>query len=157
MRRSDWEVTDINVIIDIVDRCDVCRIAMIDRDRPYIVPMNYGYRFSDGSLTFYFHSAKEGRKIELLKANPNVCVEMDCGHELIVGDTDCSCTMVYESVIGNGTVLFIEDKDEKIFALSQIMRKYTTKNSFEFDEKMVDRVAVFKIVVRDFIGKRHKK
>ena len=50
---------------------------MTDGGVPYIVPLNYGYEYADGELTFYFHSAKEGRKLEILKKNPTVCLELD--------------------------------------------------------------------------------
>ena len=30
MRRADREVTDVNEIIDIIDHCKVCHIAMMD-------------------------------------------------------------------------------------------------------------------------------
>ena len=75
MRRKDREITHIRTILDLVSECKVCRLAMTDGGVPYIVPLNYGYEYADGALTFYFHSAKEGRKLEILKKNPTVCLE----------------------------------------------------------------------------------
>lgn len=77
MRRKDREITDICAILELVSECKVCRLAMTDGGIPYIVPLNYGYEYADGALTFYFHSAKEGRKLEILKKNPAVCLELD--------------------------------------------------------------------------------
>lgn len=85
---------------------------------------------------------------------PRSCIELDCGHELIIGNTDCAYSMEYESLIGNGKVEFIESTDEKVLALSQIMKKYTSKDSFDFDEKVINRLSIFKIAVSDFVGKR---
>ena len=59
MRRKDREITDICAILELVSECKVCRLAMTDGGVPYIVPLNYGYEYADGALTFYFHSAKE--------------------------------------------------------------------------------------------------
>ena len=42
MRRKDREITDFNEIIEIIKKCDVCRIALNDEDFPYIVPLNFG-------------------------------------------------------------------------------------------------------------------
>lgn len=157
MRRNDREVTDTDEIVKILGRCDVCRIAMIDQNKPYIVPMNFGYSLFDGVVTLYFHSANEGSKIDILKSNPGVCIEMDCGHELIVGNTDCSHSTAYESLIGNGNAEFIEEIDQKKFALAKIMKKYTSRDHFEFDEKMINRLSVFQISVSDFVGKRRSR
>ena len=157
MRRKDREVTNENEIISIIDQCDVCKIAMIDKDKPYVVPMNFGYSVRNHIVTLYFHSANEGRKIDVLKINPNVCIEMDCGHKLLIGDTDCAYSMEYESLIGNGQVEFIESIAEKNFALTLIMKKYTSKDNFSFDEKAISRLTVFQIVLSDLVGKRLSK
>ena len=60
MRRKDKEIKDQQEIESILGKADVCRLAFSDNDIPYIVPVNYGYR--DHCL--YFHSAKEGKKID---------------------------------------------------------------------------------------------
>lgn len=57
MRRSEREIKDRKVIDDMIRRSRVCRLAMCDEDRPYVVPLNFGY---DGSF-LYFHAAQEGR------------------------------------------------------------------------------------------------
>lgn len=155
MRRKDREVTEKSELIKIIDECKVCRIAMQDRDGLYIVPMNFGYAFEQDTLVLYFHSAKEGRKIDALRENPEVCVEMDCGHELITADAACKYGYYYKSIIGNGTAEFIDDVEEKKTALSALMRHQTGRD-FSFDEKMVNSVAVFKIVVHQYTGKAHQ-
>ena len=68
MRRHDREITDSREILSIVNECKVIRLAMLDEQGlPYIIPLNFGYRFADGVFTFYCHSAREGRKLELLR------------------------------------------------------------------------------------------
>ena len=73
MRRKDKEISDRSAIEDIIKRSTVCRLAMSDNNSPYVIPINFGYENS----TVYFHSAREGRKIDILKKNPNVCIEFD--------------------------------------------------------------------------------
>lgn len=155
MRRKDREVTDNKEIMDILKECDVCRLAMNDGSFPYIVPMNFGFCMEKGRLTLYFHCAKEGKKISLLKKDPHVCFEMDCGHQLTGGNAACSYSMNYESVIGNGISEFVGDVGGKKFALSQIMKKYTKQDGFLFDEKLLEITTIFKIESDDFTGKRH--
>ena len=83
MRRKDREITDICAILELVSECKVCRLAMTDGGVPYIVPLNYGYEYADGALTFYFHSAKEGRKLEILKRTPRYASSWTAGASLL--------------------------------------------------------------------------
>lgn len=73
MRRTDREIANRKEIEDILRRSTVCRLAMIDAGRPYLVPLCFGY---DAGI-LYFHSAPVGKKIDLLKKNRNVCFEFD--------------------------------------------------------------------------------
>lgn len=75
LRRKDREVTETNELIQIIDQCKVCRIGMQDNAGLYIVPMNFGYTYENNQLVLFFHSAKEGRKIQALKENSVVCFD----------------------------------------------------------------------------------
>ncbi|MDF2820784.1 MAG: 5-nitroimidazole antibiotic resistance protein [Clostridiales bacterium] len=157
MRRRDREVTRKEEIFDIIDQCKVCRIAMIDNGKPYIVPMNFGYEEIDDKLIFYFHSAKQGRKIDIMKSNNQVCVEMDCEHQLVEADIACDYGYYFASLIGNGTVNFIDEITLKKHALLKIMSHQTGRDDFTFDDKSVQSVAVFQIIMDDYAGKRKPK
>ena len=50
MRRKDREITDIEEIRDIIEKCKVCRLAMQDEEGLYLVPLNFGYEFEEESL-----------------------------------------------------------------------------------------------------------
>jgi uncharacterized protein len=156
MRRKDREITDFNEILAIMEKCDVCRLAMVDNSLPYVVPMNFGFTAENGKVTMYFHSAKEGRKIDILKVNPDVCIEMDCSHQLITGEKACDYTMDFESIIGSGKAEFIDSEEEKKFALTQIMRKYSDTKPFNFDEKLLRYTTLIIVRVSELAGKRHK-
>lgn len=155
MRRKDREITDFNEVLAIMEKCAVCRLAMVDNGLPYVVPMNFALIEEKGKITLYFHSAKEGRKIDILKTNPVVCVEMDCSLKLIVGENACDYTMNYKSIIGSGTAEFIDNEEEKEFALIQIMLKYSRNNNFEFYEKVYERTALLKVTINEISGKKH--
>lgn len=66
MRRKDREITDFNEIMNIINKCDVCRLALFDEDYPYIVPLNFGVDKEDDQLYLYFHCANQGKKLDLL-------------------------------------------------------------------------------------------
>ncbi len=155
MRRSDREVTDFSNLEQIIQQCDVCRLGLSENNTPYVVPLNFGYEINDGRLTLFFHCAKEGKKLNILQVNPNVCFEMDCRHELVEKENACSYSMKYESIIGNGKAEILFNMQEKNKALSKIMEKYTHRTDFQFDPGMVEKITVFQVVSQDFTGKSH--
>lgn len=71
MRQSARQVTDRALICAMLDQMEVLHIGIHDEPSPYVVPVNFGYRFED-ALVLYFHCAQEGYKLELLARNPNV-------------------------------------------------------------------------------------
>lgn len=153
MRRKDREVTDINEIKSIIETCRVCHVAMADKGKPYVVPLNFGYALEDGALTLYFHSAKEGRKIDILKENSAVCFEMANEGALEMFEDPCDSGYYFQSVIGFGHAGFIEDAAEKREALALLM-KHQTGGDHVFTEKQADTVCVFKVVSTEFTGKK---
>ena len=147
MRRKDREVTDIRQIESIIEKAKVVHIGMIDDGVPYVVPMQYGYVFTDGALTLYLHSAQEGRKIGCIKKNPNVFIELETDIALISGgDIPCKYSSAYASVMGDGTAEIVEDAKEKVFGLELIMKTQTGK-AFTVSERMAAAVSVIKISV----------
>ena len=78
MRRSDREITDLGEILSIINDCKVIHLAMVDDGEPYLLPLNFGYACEGGAFSFFCHSAREGRKLDILRKNPTVAFEMDC-------------------------------------------------------------------------------
>lgn len=152
MRRKDREVTEVTELLKIIQECKVCRVAMQDEQGLYIIPLNFGYEFIDGNLTLYFHSAKEGRKIDILSKSPAVAFEMDCSHQLIESEIACRNGYAYKSIIGNGNAKLIEDVEQKMKGLSLIMIHQTGKE-FEMPPQAANSVAVFKVEATEFTGK----
>lgn len=153
MRRTDREVTDINEILKIVDRAKILHLGLFDTDYPYIVPLHYGYEYKDGNLIFYMHGAKEGYKLDLIRSNQNVCVELECDIELVSGDDiPCQYSSTFASVIGRGYAELVKDEQEKIAGLKLLMLHQTGKE-FEIDERMAKTVEVIKVTVHSFTAK----
>lgn len=155
MRRSDREINDINEIIKIMEKCDVCRLALNDKDYPYILPLNFGLQTDNGQIILYFHGANDGKKYDLIAMDNHASFEMDCSHNLVTDISDGSCTMEYESVIGNGRIELIPD-DEKYDALLQLMKHYH-KEDFSFNKAIIPQTTVFKLIVEQLTGKRRMK
>ena len=154
MRRKDREVTDLGAIGRIIGDCKVLRLGMVDEGRPYVVPMNFGFDLRDGVLELYCHSAPEGRKVEILRRNPEVCFEMDCGHRLVEAKAACGYGFAYSSVIGEGTVGFIEDHEEKLRALLRIMEHQTGRSDFSIPDAALRGVLAFRVAAGSFTAKQ---
>ena len=151
--RREREVTDKEEILGILDRAKIVHVGMIDKGRPYIVPMNYGYRMENGVLTLYLHGAKSGRKLDILRVNPNVFVEIDTDVVPFEGITACHYGIGYASIMGEGVAELVEDAEGKKEALSILMKTQTGKD-FTFTDRMVSVVTVIKIRVADYTAKK---
>lgn len=153
MRRVDREVTDRLQIKSIIEQAKIVHIGMIDESRPYVVPMQYGFEFIDGKLTLYVHCAKEGRKLDIIKKNPSVFIELETDAEIISGgEVPCKYSSKYSSVMGDGTAIIVEDVKEKIFGLRLLMKNQTGRD-FEISENMTKSVAVLRIDVPHITAK----
>ncbi len=152
MRRKDREVTEKEKLLEILDQAEVCRLAINAKPAPYIVPLNFGYIW-DKSLLLYFHSALDGRKIDLLLENKTVGFELDTGHTLVTGEKPCDWSMNYKSIIGTGTIMFLESEADQILALNCIMSKYGFTGKPEYQKEMFAKMRFYKLVVQEMTGK----
>jgi nitroimidazol reductase NimA-like FMN-containing flavoprotein (pyridoxamine 5'-phosphate oxidase superfamily) len=156
MRKANREVKDRAELIDILNKCDVCRVAFFDEEYPYIVPMNFGVLFEE-NLKLYFHCAVEGKKLDLMKRNNRVSFEMDCSHQLLTAENACEYSMNYESLIGFGEIRVLTDREERIMGLTQIMKQYGRNENLNFDEEVLSRTVILELIAESFMGKRLKK
>ncbi|MDO5835787.1 MAG: pyridoxamine 5'-phosphate oxidase family protein [Methanobacterium sp.] len=149
MRRSDKEINSQRLILKILEEAEVCRIALCEHGKPYIVPMNFGFV----DKTLYLHSATSGRKIEIIAKNNNVCFQMDIKTQLVTAENPCNWGMRYLSVIGSGQAQLINDQQDKMEALDIIMSKYSEK-SFEYSPEALDSIMVIKVEIEEITGKK---
>ena len=156
MRRKDREVTNEADIRAILGKAQVLHLAMIDGDRPYVVPLHYGYTLTDGRLTLYLHSAKEGRKLDVLRQNDRVAFALETDLAPISGgDIPCKYGAAYASVMGEGTATILTAPTEKMAALSILMQTQTGRD-FTFTEEMANAVAVIRIDTDAFTAKARR-
>jgi uncharacterized protein len=149
MRRKEKQILDMNEVAQVLEQSQVCRLAMVDKGHPYVVPLNFGYR--DGSL--YFHSAPEGRKMDVLKADPRVCFEVDEMVKMNKAANACDWGVSFRSVIGTGTARILETPAEKKNALDIIMAQYSGR-SFDYPEEKLAKTAVIQVIIHEMTGKQ---
>lgn len=156
MRRKDREITDSARIDEIIRGCTCCRLGFYEEGGVYILPLSFGYENREGQRTFYFHSAREGRKIALIAAGPRVGFELDRGYELVPGETACQYGARFQSVIGTGRVSFIEEEAERQAALQSLMRQCSGREDWPFTDAMLRSVCVYKLEVEQLSCKEHE-
>lgn len=155
MRRKDREVTDNEIIREYISKCYCCRLGFYDDGEVYIIPLNFGYLENEDKRTFYFHGAKEGRKIDLISKSPSVGFELDTHYKLHEGETACNYSARFRSIIGTGNMSFVEDSAEKETALQAIMMQNTGRDDWSFTDAMLNSVCIFKLEVTKISCKEH--
>ena len=149
MRKKEKEITDPAEIEQIIKQARVCRLGLVDGSEPYVVPVCFGYE----NNAFYFHCAPEGRKLELIKNNNRVCLEIDTDVEITGAEKPCGWSARYRSVIGVGRAHILEDEADKIRGLTVLMRQFEGKGTAVEFEK-ADRTAVVRIDIENITGKK---
>jgi nitroimidazol reductase NimA-like FMN-containing flavoprotein (pyridoxamine 5'-phosphate oxidase superfamily) len=186
MRRADREVFDPAQVREILDACDIVRIAYQDAEGLSIVPVNFGYAYvpqpsaapasdaasdsasepasdstpAQAGLTLFMHSALHGRKIDAIRAAGNaldVAFEMECDCELIEGRTACNWSESFTSIIGTGKASVVEDPARAGEALAALMGKQAHMPNIHFTERQLATVTVWQVEADYFTAKHHPK
>ena len=157
MRRKEREVSDVKEMARILENCSTLQIAFPTPEAPYIVPVNYGFSLQNDRFALFFHSAVEGRKVELIELNAVCKVGWETDRVVNVGSENkgvaCSWSCRYESVIGTGIVTLLES-EEKIDGLNHIMEHYLFQGTPRYDEKILEKTNVYRLDVTLITAKR---
>lgn len=153
MRRSDKEITDLETIHEIVRGCEICRLGLAVEGEPYVVPISFGF---NGESVF-FHTAKHGKKIDMMVANPRACVQFERNVELITdADDACAWTFHFESVIGFGSVTELVDEKGKAVGLNRIMKHYSD-HDWVIEGPHLDSTRVWRVGLDILTGKKSEQ
>ncbi len=151
MRRADKEITDPDELHRILDEALVLHLGMVDDGRPYVVPLNFAREGDE----LWLHCASEGRKLDCLRRQPSVCVEVERLIQITSGPTACgNWTSHFESVIGFGTATVLSDDEHKVHAMQTIMGKYSGKQDWEFSPETLAKIVIVRVNLESLTGKR---
>lgn len=176
MRLRKRAVTDPKDLRSIVERCRTIRIGFTDEEGMAVVPMSFGFEWPEGAspsgggdepedgarpgLTFWLHSAGEGRKARAWARGGGqgvpVAFEMDVEGGVITGDYACSYSLAYESVMGTGVMRPVASGEDKVWGLELIMRHMAPGAPTAFGPGVLDRTAVWRLDVVALSGKRRE-
>jgi len=143
-------ITDRRPVIErILRNALVCRLALSVDDRPYIVPLNFGYERD----ALFFHGLRpEGKCLGMIRRNPHVCFEIDTDVEPVPAEEACRWSMRYRSVVGFGTAKIVQDTAERRHALGVILRQFTDR-SFDAPDAVVAVTAVVRVDIESMTAK----
>ncbi len=127
MRRTDKEFTEQRKLRKVLRETCYMTLAMAREGEPYLVSLSHGYDEERNCL--YFHCASEGKKLDMLRANPAVWGQVIVDH----GYVERECTHLYATVMFRGRVSFIEEPDEKRRAFRTML------SQLEPDDKARDK------------------
>ena len=154
MRRKDREITDFNIMISIIDECDIIRIGLADGEFPYIVPVNFAYTVDENQqIKFYIHGAMAGRKYELMQKNQKCSFELDIPLEMDCIYEKKDVTMRYKSVMGTAEIRFLDGEEKQSAIDNIIMNRYDETRNFEYNKSVVRRTAVAELTVLSWTAK----
>jgi uncharacterized protein len=149
MRKKEKEIRDRAEMEAVIRKAEICRLGLSVDNRPYIVPLNFGF---EGNC-LYFHTAREGKKIDMIRQNNTVCFELEADCEVARGQSACDWTMKFRSVIGYGKASLLTDAKKKRRALDVVMAHYSGQQE-EYPEHLVDRLAIIKVEIESMTGKK---
>ena len=152
MRRKEKELTRRQDLEEVLLHAPVVHLGLVDDGKAYVVPMDFGY--ADNAL--FVHSALEGRKIDVLKRNPEVFFEVELDHQVVPGSAHAcrNWTSRFKCVMGTGRAVFISDPEGKKHALDVLMSKFAP-GPFTYDDARVARTALIRIDIESMTGKIH--
>jgi hypothetical protein len=150
MRKHKREIKSRDEIEEILGLARVMRLALCVDDQPYVVPLNFGYR--DGVL--YFHCAQKGRKLDMIRRNPNVSFEVESDVEIITGELPCDWTTHFRSVIGFGKAAVVEDEAEKRLGMDVLMAHHKAKPG-EYEPHNFKLATIVRVDIDEMTGKKY--
>ncbi|HBG71841.1 MAG: hypothetical protein A2W93_12755 [Bacteroidetes bacterium GWF2_43_63] len=141
-------------LLQIISGSKTCFVAMVDSEgKPYNLPFNFG--FDEDYI--YLHSGTEGKKMTILRSNPNVCIAFSNSEEIAYQSADVACShfMKYKSVLVWGPVEFIDDPAEKIAVMNKFMKHYTGREDFKYNMPAINNVQVYRVSTKNISGKTY--
>jgi len=128
-----FEIKDNQIIEKFLAGAEYGTLAICADNKPYSIPIN----FVKVENAFYFHGAKKGRKIDILKENTQASFSVVESYSMIPSyfsskeGLACPATQFFKSVVADGNIVFVEDKEEKVLAMTSLMKKLQPEGGYK--------------------------
>lgn len=151
LRRKDRAIEDREEMIDVLRKVKHITIAICKDNMPYLVTLSHGYDNKRNAI--YFHCAREGKKIEILKSNNVVWGQALIDKGYVYG----KCSHHYVTTQFKGTVKFIDNLEEKRHALITMIRQLDPNPEDiikdQITEESLESVNIGRIDIKHLSGK----
>ena len=149
MRKAKQEITDRAELEEILAKAEVLYLALHDEPAPYVIPLNFGS--ADGAL--WFHCAREGTKLDLIRRDPRVGFSVVVDARVVAGAAACDFSATGRSVVGRGTARICDEPAERRRGLDALMRRYRMDRP-GYRPDSLERTCVVRVDVEELRGKR---
>lgn len=152
-RRPEKAITQRHELDGIIRSQKTMTLAMCNNNEPYLTTVNYGY--DEPEQCFYFHCAPAGKKVDFLKANPQVWGQIvdDQGY------LDGQCNHAYRSIQFSGQAELLDDAQERQRAMDlmvdQLESDPVTMKQRLAGPGVLEKAALFRIRIGAMTGKRN--
>ena len=154
MRRKDRQRDEV-FCLQLIDSCTNGVMALTTgEDTPYCLPLSFVRK--DNSL--YFHGAEDGRKTDLLRACPKVCITFIGKDDPTYQEHSNNFTTMFASAIVTGTAYEVTETEEKIDALRILCQRFlpSAMTGDNFERALAESLkvtAVWRIDMEHISGK----
>ena len=149
MRNFKKEITDRAELEEILAKAEVLFLALHDEPAPYVLPLNFAY--ADGVI--WFHCAREGTKLDLIRRDPRVGFSAVTDAGVVAGAAACDFAATGCSVVGRGTARIATDPAERRRGLDALMSRFGMERP-EYRSDSLERACVIRVAVEGLRGKR---
>lgn len=77
MPQLRYQALNLMQVFDVLRHASIARLAVAEDGRPYVVPVAFQLEVKDAEIILHMVSLPEGRKMNALRGNDRVCVEID--------------------------------------------------------------------------------
>ncbi|MGJ7911675.1 pyridoxamine 5'-phosphate oxidase family protein [Neobacillus sp. LXY-1] len=161
IRQEKLACTDDQRIDEFLNQARTGYLGLTDGEVPYVVPLNFVMM----NEAVYFHGAAYGRKIELIKANPNGCFTVSEDFGTMVSPIPAKTDTAYMSVMLFGELEAVTDIHEATAAMQAMLDKYVpgyyNKNLPQshvekYRSSLGSHTAVFRLISRERTAKENR-
>ncbi len=146
MRRKDKARPEQEFMDEVLNTADDIYIGFSTTGAPYVIALNFIYLHGK----IYFHCAREGRKLDCVKANAQVGFSTALDIEVLRDEASTQ----YRSVSGSGKAFIVDDMEEKRDVLNALAARFQANCEIPATDKMVNSTAVVRIEIEEMCGKQ---
>ena len=145
-------------IIQFLKHTQIGHFVTLDKDQPFINPTSFWY--SSKNHEIYFHSNAYGRMRYNAEKQPKASFECFKSGKLLPSNLALEMSFQYECVIAFGTIMVVQEIDEKKEILNGLLQKYFGDMKPDRDyravtKKELNQTSVYRFIIKNWSGKRN--